>query len=198
MNSCGWEGSALISFVSPPSTKILFCSDNGAVTVRCGALPFAGATGHHQEGHAGWGIISDVSLPSSASQGGVPRRDWPQRDKKEASAGEPSTQTQRSEGQPKGGRTSIPSSACSARRMDRPLCGLQMSSQLRALISPKAANCLMRKWDVNYKALSSTDSWYCLLLTPHWSSHRVDGRSILPHSEKGVTTAFVSFTEEQC
>ena len=53
MNSCGWEGSALISFVSPPSTKILFCSDNGAVTVRCGALPFAGATGHHQEGHAG-------------------------------------------------------------------------------------------------------------------------------------------------
>lgn len=171
-----------LSSLSPPSTKILFCSDN--VMVRCGALPFTGATGRDE-------ALSVTSpFPPALLMGARQGETDHDGARRKHLLGNTPPRPSASDGGPREAGNPSPLSTCPAGRMDRPLCGLQMLSLLRTLISPKAANCLMGKWDANYKALSSTDLWYYLLLTPQWSSHRVDGRSTRPHSGKGLPQHF--------
>ena len=199
MNSCGWEGSSLISFLSLPH-PLKSCFALTMELWRWGVGPCLSqelqGTSRRDTRDEALSVTSPFppALLKGVCHGGT-AHDGVRRKHLLVS---PPPRPSAPNGGPREAGHAIPSSACSAGGTDGPLRGLHMSSQLRALISPKAANCLMGKRDANYKALSSTDSWHCLLLTPHWSSHRVDGRSILPHSEKGVTTAFVSFTEEQC
>ena len=138
-----------LSSLSPSSTKILFCSDN--VMVRCGALPFTGATGRDE-------ALSVTSpFPPALLMGARQGETDHDGARRKHLLGKAPPRPSASDGGPREAGNPSPLSTCPAGRTDRPLCGLQMLSLLRTLISPKAANCLMRKWDVNYKALSSTD-----------------------------------------
>lgn len=160
-----------------------------------------------------WGITNNFSLLSSSFQEAEPLRNWPLWGRKEAKVSgthhkDPGllTVTQGASGPRKVGNL-FPLSTWPTGRIYKPLCGLQMTSQLWNLVRHEsalvrmlsAADCSIGGWDVNYKALLS--DWFmtfsALLIMPHWLSHRADWRSVRPRWETGIITDFILFTGQQ-